>query len=56
MYEQNEEIESTDSVLARLDVFWVATLSSDVMGYHRFGGTEDGGSMVFRNVGIPPHH
>jgi hypothetical protein len=43
----------------QVDVFWVVTPSSVVVGYQRFGGPcclhlqgEDGGNKVLRNVGI----
>jgi hypothetical protein len=37
-------------------VFWVVALCSVVIGYGRFGGSEDEGSAVLRNVGIKPPH
>jgi len=32
------------------------TPCSDIVGYQRFGRSEDGGNKVLRNISIPPHH
>jgi hypothetical protein len=51
--------ESFTSVMFQVDIFWVVTPCSVVVGYQCFGGScclhlqdEYGGSMVLRNVGI----
>jgi len=47
----------------QVEVFWVVTSCSVVVGYRRFGGLcclhlqgEHGGSFDLWNVGIPPPH
>jgi hypothetical protein len=49
-------------VKTQVEIFWVVTLCSIVVGYHHLGGPccllhgEDGGSMVIQNFGILSHH
>jgi len=50
----------------QVEVFWVVTPGSVMVGYWRFGGScclhfqgeevKNGGNMILRNVGILSHH
>jgi hypothetical protein len=51
--------EDLTAMVFQVEVFWVVTSSSVVVGYQRFGGPlhpEDVGNMSLRNVSILPQN